>query len=52
MSIIALVVASAGTATAAGVLITSSRQVAKGAINSSDLANRKAVNGISFRAAG
>ncbi len=44
VSLIALVVASAGTATAAGVLIRSSRQVAKGAINSGDLANRKAVN--------
>lgn len=44
VSIIALVVASAGTATAASVLIKSSKQVAKGSINSSDLANRKAVN--------
>jgi hypothetical protein len=44
VSIIALVLACAGTATAAGVLIKSSKQVAKGSINSSDLANRKAVN--------
>lgn len=44
VSIIALVVACAGTATAATVLIKSSKQVAKGSINSSDLANRKAVN--------
>jgi hypothetical protein len=44
VSIIALVVACTGTATAATVLIRSSKQVAKGAINSGDLANRKAVN--------
>lgn len=44
VSIIALVIASAGTAAAATVLIKSSKQVAKGAINSGDLANRKAVN--------
>jgi hypothetical protein len=44
VSIIALVVACTGTATAATMLIGSSKQVAKGAINSGDLANRKAVN--------
>ena len=44
VAIIALVVASAGTATAAGVLIKRSSQVARGAINSGDLANDKAVN--------
>jgi hypothetical protein len=44
VSIIALVIASAGTAVASTVLIKSSRQVAKGAINSGDLADRKAVN--------
>ena len=44
VAIIALVVASAGTATAAGVLIKRSSQVAPGAINSGDLANDKAVN--------
>ena len=44
VAIIALVVATAGTATAAGVLITRSSQVARGAINSGDLANDKAVN--------
>ena len=41
---IALVVACAGTATAAGVLIKRSSQVARGAINSGDLANDRAVN--------
>jgi len=40
---IALVVACAGTATAAGVLIKRSSQVARGAINSGDLANDRAV---------
>jgi hypothetical protein len=44
VAIIALVVASAGTATAAGVLIKRSSQVARGAINSGDLANDRAVN--------
>jgi hypothetical protein len=44
VSIIALVVACTGTATAATLLIRSSKQVANGAINSGDLANRKAVN--------
>jgi hypothetical protein len=44
VSIIALVVACTGTATAATVLIRSSKQVAKGTINSGDLANRRAVN--------
>ncbi len=43
VSIIALVIACAGTATAASVLIRSSKQVAKGSINSSDLANGKGV---------
>jgi hypothetical protein len=43
VSVIALVVACTGTATAASVLIKSSKQVAKGSINSSDLANRKGV---------
>jgi hypothetical protein len=43
VSIIALVIACAGTATAATVLIRSSKQVAKGSINSSDLANGKGV---------
>jgi hypothetical protein len=41
---IALVVACAGTATAAGVLIKRSSQIARGAINSGDLANDRAVN--------
>jgi hypothetical protein len=43
VAIIALVVASAGTATAASVLIKRSSQVARGAINSGDLANDRAV---------
>jgi Collagen triple helix repeat (20 copies) len=43
VAIIALVVASASTATAAGVLIKRSSQVARGAINSGDLANDRAV---------
>jgi hypothetical protein len=44
VAIIALVIACAGTATAAGVLIKRSSQVARGAINSGDLANDRAVN--------
>lgn len=44
VAIIALVVASAGTATAARVLIRNSSQVATGSINSSDLANGKGVS--------
>ena len=44
VAIIALVVACAGTATAAGVLIKRSSQVARGAINSGDLRNDRAVN--------
>jgi hypothetical protein len=43
VAIIALIVACAGTATAAGVLITSSSQVKAGSINSSDLRNGRAV---------
>jgi hypothetical protein len=44
VAIIALVIACAGTATAAGVLIKRSSQVARGAINSGDLSNDRAVN--------
>jgi Collagen triple helix repeat (20 copies) len=44
VAIVALIVATAGSATAAGVLIKRSSQVAKGAINSGDLANDKGVN--------
>lgn len=44
VAIIALVVACAGTATAAGVLITSSDQVAPGSIDSEDLRNARAVS--------
>jgi hypothetical protein len=44
VAIIALVVATAGSATAATVLIKRSSQVARGAINSGDLANDRAVN--------
>jgi hypothetical protein len=44
VAVIALVVATTGTATAAGVLIKRSSQVAKGAINSGDLADDRAVN--------
>jgi hypothetical protein len=51
VSIIALVIASAGTAVAATVLIKSSKQVAKGAINSGDLADRKAVNVVDLTSA-
>jgi hypothetical protein len=40
ISILALVVACAGTATAAGILITNSSQVKAGAINGSDIKNR------------
>lgn len=43
VAIIALVVATAGTATAASVLIKRSSQVARGAINSGDLANDRGV---------
>jgi len=45
VSIVALVVATAGTATAASILITNSSQVKAGAINGSDIAN-KSVNGV------
>jgi Collagen triple helix repeat (20 copies) len=44
VAIVAVVIACAGTATAARVLITSSEQVARGSIESSDLANRKGVS--------
>jgi hypothetical protein len=40
VSVVALVVATAGTATAAGVLISNSSQVKAGAINGSDIKNR------------
>ena len=45
VSIVALVIACAGTATAAGVLIKNSSQVKAGAINGSDIKN-KSVNGV------
>jgi Collagen triple helix repeat (20 copies) len=44
VAIIALVVACAGTATAARVLITSSKKVARGAINTGDLRNGRGVS--------
>jgi Collagen triple helix repeat (20 copies) len=44
VAIIALVVACAGTATAASVLITSSKQVARGTINTGDLQNGRGVS--------
>jgi Collagen triple helix repeat (20 copies) len=44
VAIVAVVIACAGTATAARVLITSSKQVARGSITSGDLANRKGVS--------
>jgi hypothetical protein len=44
VAIVALVVASAGSATAASVLITGSSQVERGSINSGDLANGRGVN--------
>jgi hypothetical protein len=44
LALVALVVASAGSATAASVLITDSSQVERGSINSGDLANGRGVN--------
>jgi hypothetical protein len=44
VALISLAVACGGTATAASVLIKSSRQVARGAINSDDLADNRGVN--------
>lgn len=44
VALVALVIACAGTAVAAGVMITSSRQIKAGAVNSTDLADGKGVS--------